>query len=316
MASNSKIEWTDATWNPIVGCTKVSQGCKNCYAERMAYRLSHALGKVGDTIPDAWAAYSNVITGKGWNGLTDIVPDALDKPLHWKKPRRVFVCSMGDLFHETIPFNWIAKVWDRIANSPQHTFLILTKRPERMREFMSEYGHFNYGLLPNVWLGVSVENQDWANIRVPILLQIPAIVRFVSAEPLLGYVNLTKIKIGDISYIDALKGFGYGEMIDGHKLHYPTINWVIAGGESGNKARPMHPDWAVSIRDQCMSAGVPFFFKQWGEWAPSHALNCNLPDFKGKLWMNFDPDISVCKIGRKKAGNKLDGKVYNEYPNA
>ena len=289
MGSKSKIEWTDATWNPVTGCDKVSTGCKNCYAEKYLKRFH------------------------GDNGFAvTLHENRLSKPDTWKNPRIIFVCSLGDLFHEDVPFNFIDKIFSVIERNKRHTFIILTKRPENAKVYYDDRGISKPYL--NVWFGISAENQETADIRVPVLLQIPAIVRFVSAEPLLGYINLSKIKIGDISYIDALKGFGYGEMVPGHSIFYHRISWVIVGGESGNKARPMHPDWAISLRNQCDSAGIPFFFKQWGEWAPAHSLQCNFPEFKGKTWYVFDPGTSVCKIGKKKAGNKLDGKVYNEHP--
>lgn len=268
--SNSKIEWTDKTWNPTTGCTKVSDGCKHCYAERIWPRLA--------------GNKKHVAFGRRF---TDVQchPERLEQPLHWKKPRMVFVNSMSDLFHEDVPFNFIDKVFAVMALSPDHTFQVLTKRSERMHRYCSqfrekqirkiwwnEYGvstDFRYlQSMPNVWLGVSVEDQQTADERIPLLLQTPAAVRFVSAEPLLGPVD-SKIKVskgGMTNYwIDSLTcdyKNEQGEVIAGPPSGVGPIDWVICGGESGSKARPMHPDWARSLRDQCKAAGVAFFMKQ------------------------------------------------------
>ena len=237
----TKIEWTDETWNPITGCKKVSDGCKNCYAERMAKRLA---GRYGYPADDPFKP--------------TLHEDKLDVPLKWKKPRRIFVCSMGDLFHEDVHRETILRVWKTMAESPQHTFQVLTKRPERMMYILEQWMHPALRLslvdhtwpLPNVWLGVTAENQETADQRIPILLNTPAAVRFVSCEPLLGPVDLHPGWLLPIS---------------------PTtskLNQVIVGGESGPGARPMNPDWARSIRDQCKAAGVPFFMKQMSRKAP------------------------------------------------
>ncbi len=295
---STKIEWCEETWNPIIGCSHVSPGCDNCYAERMAGRLANmqSLTNYGQVVK--WKEsekYSDYPIGT-WNGRTHLVESALEKPFHWKKPRTIFVCSMGDLFHESVPFEWIQEVWDVMASNPQHTFLVLTKRPERILPFFRYMGSrckdagfdsvpsqsddmLNY-LYPidNVWLGVTAENQQQADKRIPILLQIPAAKRFVSVEPMLGPVDLDTITIP-----------------------IERLDWVIVGGETGTGARPMHPDWVRSIRDQCVSAGVPFFFKQWGEYL---------------LFEEFDiaMDGMFCKVGKKKAGHLLEGKIYNQKP--
>ena len=241
MSDKSGIEWTDATWNPITGCNKVSEGCKNCYAERMALRLQ----KMGAP------RYTN-----GFKVTPH--PDVLEKPLHWTRPRRIFVNSMSDLFHPDVSDEFIRAVWTTMAMAPQHTFQVLTKRPRRMFELLDAWEQEGltlregYGsVLPNVWLGVSVENQRRADERIPHLMQTPAAVRFLSCEPLLGPIELDGI-------------WGYPGAADSEQLAVWPIHWVIAGGESGPGACPMDAEWARSLRDQCATAGVPFFFKQWG----------------------------------------------------
>lgn len=256
MAERSSIEWTDTTWNPVTGCTKVSPGCDHCYAEKFAERWR---GTPGHHFEDGF----------------DVVlrPERLALPLRWRKPRPIFVNSMSDLFHNQVPDEFIARVFAVMAIASRHTFQVLTKRHGRMRSLLSSpsFGHLvaeqgrahHIGCqqdwlaagamlsgrpLPNVWLGVSAEDQKRAKLRIPALLDTPAALRFVSAEPLLGPIDL------DRADLDA--------RVDG------GIDWVIAGGESGPKARPMHPDWVRSLRDQCAVSGIPFFFKQWGEYLP------------------------------------------------
>jgi protein gp37 len=318
----SKIEWTDQTWNPIIGCSKTSPGCDNCYAEKMAGRLANLpYSEYGRVVIAQMFQDTKPLFSNKWNGTTHFIESALEKPLKRKskKPIKYFVCSMGDLFHESVPFEWIAKVYDIIAQSRQHTFQILTKRPERMLEFFQWFGTqfkesgfdsvptqstnpFDYfEVLPNLWLGVSAENQNFAIDRILTLLEIPATKHFVSLEPLLGEINLLPFLPSSNPNVPLYEGNRF-------------LDWVILGGESGPNARPMHPDWVRSIRHQCQAASVPFFFKQWGEWAPVHALNCNAPGIKGKMWCNFDPDTSVCRIDKKQAGRLLDGKEYNEFP--
>jgi protein gp37 len=211
---NTHIEWTDATWNPTTGCTKVSEGCRHCYAERMAKRL-HAMGQ---------PRYRNEF------GLT-LHPDLLELPLHWKKPRRIFVNSMSDLFHKDVPDEFIQRVFQTMNRATQHIFQVLTKRPERARHLSPDLKWTS-----NIWLGTSVEDMRVSG-RVDHLRMIPATVRFLSCEPLLG--SLAKLDLTD-------------------------IHWVIAGGESGPGARPMDPEWPRELRDKCRETGVAFFFKQWG----------------------------------------------------
>jgi Bacteriophage protein gp37 len=266
MGDKTGIEWADSTWNPITGCDKVSPGCDHCYAETFAER---------------WRGTPGHYFENGFD--VQLRPNKLALPLRWTKPRKVFVNSMSDLFHDKVPDDYIAKVFAVMALAPQHTFQLLTKRHGRMRSLLSserfpglvymainallEHGnplHINdiaimdaldgfsrgrFKVLPNVWLGVSAEDQKRADLRIPALLDTPAAVRFVSAEPLLGPIDLSRF-VED----------------DGEKFDLPPLSWVIVGGESGPGARPMHPDWARSLRDQCVAAGVPFLFKQWGEW--------------------------------------------------
>ncbi len=252
----TSIEWTDKTWNPVTGCTKVSAGCKHCYAERIADRL--------------W----------GERKFTDVQchPARLQQPLHWKKPARIFVNSMSDLFHEAVPEDFLFAVFQTMGVASWHTYQILTKRAERMTEVLPRIsarlkteGRAPLGpVWKHVWLGVSVEDQETADERIPLLLQTPAAVRFLSVEPLLGPVNLSQFLLrasaqGAGTASIAVPGggkpcprcFSVGQFVDPDQ-----INWVIVGGESGPNARPMHPDWARSIRNQCVAAGVPFFFKQ------------------------------------------------------
>jgi protein gp37 len=280
MADKTGIEWTDATWNPVRGCTRVSEGCRNCYAEVLAARFS-----------DPGQSYHGLATRNParWTGDVKVIEDAMLLPLRWKRGRRIFVNSTSDLFHEKVAFGDIDRIFAVMALAPQHTFQILTKRPDRMIAYMEpQSGRRSSGLgswvlklgyqgplellkwpLPNVWLGVSVENQAAADERIPLLLQTPAAKRFLSCEPLLGPIRLDRLTRPTEAAIfsdDCLSGergtFGT------QPLFGPRVDWVIAGGESGPGARPMHPDWARGLRDQCAAAGVPFFFKQHGEYAP------------------------------------------------
>lgn len=214
MAQASSIEWTEATWNPVTGCTKISPGCKNCYAEKMAKRLK-AMGQ---------PRYRN-----GFK--VTLQPDALDVPLRWKRSRMIFVNSMSDLFHRDVPDQFISQCFGVMNQASQHTFQVLTKRIERAAAMAKELSWS-----PNIWMGTSIENADYAR-RARFLAQIPAAVRFLSVEPLLGPIP---------------------------RLPLNKIHWVIVGGESGPGARPMEAEWVCQIRDRCNQRGVPFFFKQWG----------------------------------------------------
>jgi protein gp37 len=305
--AKTKIEWADATWNPITGCTPVSEACDHCYARRMAHRLA---GRYGYSADDPLSVTFH--------------RDRLDEPLKWKKPRRVFVCSMGDLFHDDVTDDHLREIFEIMRRSDHHTYQILTKRPQRMRDFIlqlqAEKGpDFRRWPLPFVWIGVTAENQARANERIPILLKTPAAVRFVSVEPMLGLVNLEKAQCTCPWPEDAAK--------TRHLLDCPAdqrpikrwgIDWVICGGETGPGARPVHPDWVRSLRDQCSGVGVPFFFKGWGDWLPlDHAR-----DFSG------DGNVRSCiagdgsasdvglwrKVGKKHSGSLLDGREWNEFP--
>jgi len=240
MTSTTTIEWTEQTWNPTTGCTKISPGCKHCYAEVMAKRLK-AMGARG---------YEN-----GFN--LSILPERLEQPLKRRKATTYFVNSMSDLFHNDIPFGFLDQVFDVIKRTPQHTYQILTKRSVRMRKYFSSRGR----VVPdNVWLGVSVENRKFGLPRVDDLREINAGIRFLSVEPLLE----------DIGKID-LRG----------------IHWVIVGGESGPKARPMNAEWVETIKDQCEQDSVAFFFKQWGGWGADgkrRPKKNNGRLFAGKTW--------------------------------
>lgn len=307
MGDKSKIEWTDATWNTVYGCTHVSEGCRNCYAERLAPKM-----------------------GKDFSKIT-LAPERLDLPLRWKRPRRIFVNSLSDLFHEEVPEDFIDKVFAVMALSPQHTFQILTKRPERMLAWFGSIGGtmrrdwvasalcrikdthtippFTWPL-PNVWLGVSVENQATADERIPVLLQTPAAVRWISAEPLLGPLDLKVWFMKLRTEWPGVKLTG-GVSFD---IADKVLDWVVVGGESGPGARPMHPDWARSIRDQCQSAGVPFFFKQWGEWGAEI-----VPPVHDSFRWPIYPDepaggVWSYRTGKKRAGRLLDGREWSEFP--
>lgn len=338
MSGKTAIEWTNKTWNPITGCTKISPGCLNCYAESQTRRFHKKLTGQPFT---AWTVRAQRESGQP---AVTLHPERLGLPLHWRKPSMVFVNSMSDLFHEDVPFEFIDRVFAVMAVAHWHTFQLLTKRPERMVEYfyyltdarvngnLAQYNDESYPMidwgkvlltypLPNVWLGVSVENQRYADERIPELLETPAAVRFISAEPLLERVNI--LRPAGIT----TKANPYG------------IHWVICGGESGPRARPMHPAWVRSLRDQCQVAGVPFFFKQWGEWAPFNAINAGhwsrtspqgrvskgqLWDGEGKLMFGGrsihigtepgPPWESLLKVGKAKAGALLDGREWREFP--
>lgn len=327
------IEWTDYSWNPVTGCTPVSEGCRNCYARRIAHRLSQN------------PAVPHRERHEGFR--VSCWPERLEEPLRWRKPRTVFVCSMGDIFHSNVPTDFIDKVLEIIAACPQHTFLMLTKRPENIEDKL--YGGKGARVLgggdylPNLGLGVTVENQD-AVKRILHLLKTPAAMRFVSIEPMLGPVNLTAIIIpvtgpgssqpcAPETYrkINALTGDDY--YLDWHGRgaghQGPKLDWVICGGETGPDARPMHPDWVRSLRDQCQSADVPFFFKSWGEWVCRPWSSDN--GRKRELCLGMDGtsvyaqvghmmgfrkpgEALMVRVGKKAAGRLLDGQIWDQRP--
>jgi protein gp37 len=319
--AETKIEWAEKVWNPTVGCSRVSEGCMNCYAERMARRLA-AMGH-----PE----YQGLLTEDGrWNGKVRILPGKLAQLQHWRKPRRIFVDSMSDLFHPDVPDEFIWKVFDTMTSgNRRHTYIILTKRPQRMRDwFLANQERFWHYPAPGkdmqyitapwpdpcIWLGVSVENQAAADERIPLLLQTPAAVRFVSCEPLLGPVDLTHVhdKINRV-YYDAVGGHRFDYDSDGYGVAAPArekLDWVIVGGETGPGAWPMYPDWARSIRDQCVAAGVPFFFKQWGEWTSAFPQERSLAHIQ-EAYRN---GRSYWRVGKKAAGRILDGRTWDQYP--
>lgn len=285
--SKSKIEWTDRTWNISSGCTKASQGCKNCYAEREWGRLS-----------------KNPNTVYYGRKFTDVMchPERLEQPLQWKKPSKIFVNSMSDLFHDDVPDNFIDKVFDVIEKCPQHIFQILTKRPERMRDYS-----ISNPFPKNVWAGVSVENQGTAEERIPLLLDADVLVRWISVEPLLGEIGIKPYLYNKFTPDGRLNLKAY---IKSH--HSDKLDWVVAGGETGKNARPMHPNWVRSIRDQCNEARVPFMFKQWGTYAPiSTTDNKQILPFGT---YNTETLFGFKKCSKKIAGRLLDGKLHDEYP--
>ena len=251
MAGPSNIEWTDATWNPISGCLMISPGCTNCYAMRMAARLQ-AMNH------PAYRRVTRKSAGRPvWTGKLHLNKAALDIPLQWKRPRRVFVNSMSDLFQDGVPGDFVRQIWSRMGLTPQHSYQILTKRPDRMADIFREQ---NLPVLPNVWLGTSVESRDYTQ-RIGFLRQVPASVRFISFEPLIA-------RVGELD----LRG----------------MHWAIVGGESGPRSRAMREDWVEEIHRQCDEENVAFFFKQWGGINKKAAGRSYL----GRTWDAF-PQTSV-----------------------
>jgi protein gp37 len=391
MADKTKIEWTDATWNPITGCSVVSPGCTNCYAMRLAgTRLAHHESRAGLT--------RDTKAGPVWTGEVRFNEQWIDQPLRWKKPRMIFVCAHGDLFAENVPDAWIDRVFAVMALAPQHTFQVLTKRSARMREYLADIDLPNRIVcaveqidfvslqdekrftlqgfdadrgvegvpalwpLPNVWLGVSVEDQKRADERIPNLLATPAAIRWISAEPLLGAVNLEPWLDPDAFCQTCDDGGGYANrcargdipldeqcpwrravqivteqepLEDGVPsavtCKVMKLDWVVVGGESGPGARPMHPDWARSLRDQCAAAGVAFHFKQWGNWLPVPDRDNDDPDWRsnytdlreqkraiinlaGGMGFHGERVHVVENVGKERAGRLLDGIEHNGWP--
>lgn len=381
MAEGTLIEWArhpvtglGATWNIVTGCAVVSPGCTNCYAMKLAgTRLRNHASRKGLTVQTK--------AGPVWNGQVRFNEQWLNQPLAWKKPHGIFVAAHGDLFADGVTDDQLDRIFAVMALTPQHVYYVLTKRPERMREYLTDrhggvtppdirapsFRHLDHGSdrlefrisarmldlasteggawphlpLPNVWLGVSVEDQTRADERIPILLEIPAAIRVISAEPLLGPIDLTSIddgmKDGGRLTFDALTGLAH----DGHDTIYgifgqpdPRIDWVITGGESGPSARPSHPDWFRSLRDQCAEADVAFFFKQWGNWAPDTGpMPSGDPIMDGRarcaVWQGdrwhfaadgyMPPSDAgegewVYHLGKKAAGRMLDGQEHSAFP--
>jgi protein gp37 len=347
MADGTAIEWTDATWNPLRGCTRVSEGCRNCYAEVMAARFSGP-GQWGEGLATMTRVHHSGKIDHRWTGKVVLVEQQLDQPLRWKRPRRIFVNSTSDLFHESVPDEWIDRIFAVMALAPQHTFQVLTKRPERMQQYLDcidaefhagpddlneRFGehcvqlsgdpcaagwfedHVNWPL-PNVWLGTSIEDQATADARIPHLLDTPAAVRFLSAEPLLGPVDLTMVPSHKIApTVTIMINATTGE--DGAGGKRARLDWVIGGGESGPGARPMHADWARSLRDQCEAAGVAFFYKQAGEWLHETQATSDQWNPIGAAARNihlWDDGTMSLRIGKKAAGRLLDGREWNQMP--
>ena len=275
MGKNTAITWTDHSWNPWQGCHKVSTACDNCYMYREKKRYGQDPGTVVRS------------SNKTFN-----------QPLRWWEPAKVFTCSWSDFFIEEAD-EWRFWAWYIIMKTPHLTYQILTKRPERIKDCLpKDWGNG----WPNVWLGVTAENQEMADLRVPILLQIPAAVRFVSVEPMLGPVDLD-------SYLVVGADYPWSIMCKG-------IDWVICGGESGPRARPMHPDWVRSLRAQCQVVGVPFFFKQWGEWKGNYPGDNWKPTNDMKFYYFDTPGYlgKVWKCGTKAAGHLLDAQEWRQFP--
>ncbi|MDR6771810.1 phage Gp37/Gp68 family protein [Azospirillum sp. BE72] len=339
MAEVSKIEWTDATFNPWIGCTAVSPACDHCYAEALSKaRLGVAWGK-GE--PRRRTSNGNWKLPLRWNRKAEREGRRL----------RVFSASLADVFDAEVPDAWRDELFALIAATPNLDWLLLTKRPKVMRDYADlawrcgeHWLADQLGTpavqwpLPNVWLGTTVENQAMAEARIPHLLATPAAVRFLSMEPLLGPVDLTRVLIGESPAVfDGQPAitkarFTINALAGVQSFGWPGIDWVITGGESGPGARPSHPDWLRSIRDQCAAAGVAFFFKQWGEWAPGECVlhtatrTEQTAELINEEWrfgslspqasqeMHRDDEPDLYRVGKKAAGRWLDGLTWDEVP--
>jgi protein gp37 len=351
----TSIEWTDCTWNPVRGCSMAkgseAGGCLNCYAARQSAR--NLPGLMSPTTGKPFAVKRGA--GPRWTGEVEVIPHMLAMPLSWKQPRKCFVNSMSDLFHERLSFEDIAAVYGVMAACPHVTFQVLTKRPERRREFFSwlqtrrngfgsipareyaanaamsfidhpavdreiEVGSNRPWPLPNVWEGTSVENQETADRRIPELLATPAAIRFLSCEPLLGSIDL-----GFAGVLSRTIPQGFGTWPIARQEEYigataraefmartETVDWVIVGGESGPGARPMHPEWARSLRDQCLAAGVAFHFKQWGQFKPIPTAEIADPGIRASA--GGDEFVMWPSRSKEDAGRLLDGREWNEFP--
>jgi protein gp37 len=362
------------TWNPQVGCSKKSAACDSCYAIDVAAhpRLTRLPRYQGLTVLQQGGRHNWARDAEG-KPIIRAVPDVLDKPLRTKRPTAYFVGSMTDLFHENADRNWTAAIFGVMAACPQHIFMLLTKRPDvahgwfkwvdkrekdglsvfpddtpawRIRQLFNSCLSRNGGSvgkapihdgpwpLPNVWIGTTCEDQQRAEERIPWLIEIPAVVRYISYEPALGPVDFTRLTMvkpepphGPGAYLNALTGHveGPDDMLD------TKVNWIIAGGESGTRARPSHPEWFRSVRDQCTAAEVPFFMKQWGEWLPVAAPHVKTPDdcrmliwpdgtTKPATWAEAmetcGPVWAVERVGKKRAGRHLDGVEWSQFPEA
>lgn len=383
MATTTKIEWADKTWSPIIGCDRVSDGCLGCYA------IPQARIRSANPNPKVAEAFAGTVHDTGeridWTGQVNILDERLTQPMQWRKPLRIFVNSLSDMFHKNVPTEFIQQVFAVMALTPRHTYQMLTKRHARMRALLND-PVFRLGVLvwtarlqddkhpmppwnpgdrtlktwplPNLHLGVSVEDQQWADIRIPALLATPAAVRWISAEPLLGPVDLGIDDPHRDHDSDDVHGVPHPRVCltcstNDREIAYfrrepggNGIDWVVVGGETGHRARPTHPDWFRSLRDQCTAAGIPFFFKQFGDWGLEAPLDANGSILSGKRGMGmvlandgtlYDPgDLSypdgprrgealraghdkahltaVYRVGKKKAGRELDGREHNDFP--
>ena len=316
MAENTKIEWTDHTFNPWIGCTKVSPGCDHCYAENlMDTRMGVASWRPGaERVRTKEANWKMPLR---WNAQADAFMDQ-----HGRR-QRVFCASLADVFDNAVDPQWRADLFKLIAETPNLDWLLLTKRIGNVRGMLAELAHgsdpdltlLDMMPLPNVWIGATIVNQAEADRDIPKLLDVPARVRFLSMEPLLGPVDLTHIEVfGGDAEIFPLKGTT--DCVDDEGAptdDVPALDWVIVGGESGPGARPMSPDWARSLRDQCAAAGVPFLFKQWGEWIPMLGQAEGVPVRE----KTTTPDGWVMgHAGKKAAGRLLDGRTWDGFPTA
>lgn len=323
MAENSKIEWTDHTFNPWIGCQKVSPGCDHCYAEERMDKRFHRVD---------WGPHGARVRTSAANWK---------QPLKWNREaaaagvrKRVFCASLADVFdnHASIDPQWRLDLWELIGRTKNLDWLLLTKRPQNFYKMLPEsYGMPAWGNgWPNVWIGTTVENQEEANRRVPHLLAVPARLRFLSCEPLLGPVDLSVwIGVHHHPGNDQSSPHLIELVRAARRAIGPTLDWIICGGESGPGARPMHPDWARSLRDQCAAAGVAYHFKQWGEWEPRTEWGGHLGGGRFETMMAIMPDGSACpddatpqyvgahrmaRVGKHRAGRLLDGVEHNDYP--
>lgn len=318
MGVETAISWCDHTFNPWVGCTPISHACDHCYAENWAKRTGH---------PELWNGERRRTSSANWR-----------QPYKWnaaawnvRQRHRVFCASLADVFDNQVPERWRDDLWYLIEQTSALDWLLLTKRPQNIAKMLpsDRIGTKPWGAgWANVWLGTTVENQEEAERRIPHLLGVPARIRFLSCEPLLRPVNLHWISGIGHNGLDALAG-EIEENETGRKIPCPRINWVIAGGESGSGARPMHPDWARSLRDQCAAAGVPFHLKQWGEWTPGENVERRSGTVPSAHWFDDwmfssenlantdghrDDEPDLYRVGKKAAGRWLDGVIHDAFP--
>lgn len=336
------MSWWGKSWNPILGCTKCSPACDHCYAERL-HTQRHKAKLAGAPMPLCYAEPFDKVR---------FLPERTWDPLRWRKTQRVFVGNMTDIFHPDVPDGWLDEIFEIMAHSPQHTFILCTKRPKRMEQYINDV--INSGMtwregltgrpLPNVWLGTTIWDQPSADDRIPILLSTPAAKHYVSYEPALGPVDLgpgldsswrrcrtcgaealalmdsPECGCADPNYAEP------GEPV-ADWVSLPALDWVICGGETGPGARPMHPDWPRALRDQCQAAGVPFFFKQWGEWGPLEGSHAGAPtpvcyydeSIVGTIpgWqsgISSGGQAHMARVGTRRAGRVLDGRTWEEVP--